>query len=123
MIYALIFIIIGILIGMFVPLPMMAIASFYISVGILAGIDAIVGALKASYNNEFDLSNFLVGLLINMSMAMALSWMGDKLGVPLYYVAVFVFGTRLFNNMAEIRVKFIDNLRASRQESKNDLEE
>ncbi len=112
MVFILIFIVVGIVIGLFFPIPMFAISSFYISVGILAAIDAIIGALKASYHDEFDLLIFLSGLFINMLMAMALSWMGDKLGVPLYYVAVFVFGTRLFNNLAIIRHKIVDNIRS-----------
>ena len=34
---------------------------------------------------------------------MFLTWLGQKLGLPLYLAAVLVFGTRMFQNFAEIR--------------------
>lgn len=112
MIFILIFVIVGVAIGMAVPVQFFAISSFYVSVGILAAIDSIIGALKASYDDDFDLAIFASGLFINMLMAMVLSWLGDKLGIPLYYAAIFVFGTRLFNNLALIRRRIIENWRA-----------
>ncbi|MDO4753699.1 MAG: small basic family protein [Bacillota bacterium] len=118
MIFVIIFVIVGISIGLAIPLQFFAISSFYVSVGILAAIDSIVGALKASYDEEFDLAIFATGLLINTLMAMALSWVGDKIGVPLYYAAVFVFGTRLFNNLALIRRRVIERIRKNRLERK-----
>ncbi|MDU2111519.1 MAG: DUF1290 domain-containing protein, partial [Clostridiales bacterium] len=30
-------------------------------------------------------------------------YIGEKLGVPIYYVAVLVFGMRIFNNFSVIR--------------------
>ena len=36
-------------------------------------------------------------------IAVFLTWLGDKLGLPLYLAAVVVFGTRMFQNFAEIR--------------------
>lgn len=125
MIFILIFIIVGVAIGMAVPVQFFAISSFYVSVGILAAIDSIIGALKASYDDDFDLAIFASGLFINMLMAMVLSWLGDKLGIPLYYAAIFVFGTRLFNNLALIRRRIIENWRvrmARRREQASEKE-
>lgn len=114
MIFVLIFILVGVTIGLMVPLHLFAVSSFYVSVGILAAMDSILGALKASYDDEFDFAIFSSGLFINILMAMTLSWIGDKLGVPLYYAAIFVFGTRLFNNLALVRRRMIENMRERR---------
>lgn len=112
MIFALILIIVGAAIGLVLPLQAYAISSsIYTSVGILAAIDSIVGGIKANYDEEFDLAIFASGLFLNILMAVALSWVGDKIGVPLYFAAVFVFGTRLFNNLALIRRRVIERIR------------
>lgn len=118
MVYALIFLIIGIAVGLLAPMHLISFSSFYISVGILAAIDSIIGALRASYEDDFDFSIFISGLLINTFLAVLLSYLGDKLGVPLYYAAVFVFGTRVFNNLAKIRRSIITRVRTRRQEKR-----
>lgn len=112
MIFALILIIVGAAVGLMLPLQAYAISSsIYTSVGILAAIDSIIGGIKANYDEEFDLAIFASGLFLNILMAVALSWVGDKIGVPLYFAAVFVFGTRLFNNLALIRRRVIERIR------------
>jgi small basic protein len=39
---------------------------------------------------------------------MALSFIGEQLGLPLYYAALFAFGNRLFNNFGVLRRLLID---------------
>ena len=46
---------------------------------------------------------FLSGTIGNAAIAVFLTWLGQKLGLPLYLAAVLVFGTRMFQNFAEIR--------------------
>ena len=53
--------------------------------------------------NKFDSAIFLSGFILNSLIAMFLVYVGDLLGIPLYYAAVFAFGMRLFNNLARIR--------------------
>ncbi len=36
-------------------------------------------------------------------LAAFLAYIGDRLGVPLYYAAIFTFGGRIFENFASIR--------------------
>lgn len=43
------------------------------------------------------------GTVGNTAIAAFLTWLGQKLGIPLYLAAVVVFGTRMFQNFAEIR--------------------
>lgn len=111
MIIVLLCILLGVLVGLYLPFEFSAISSLYISVGILAAIDSILGALKASFQNKFDLVIFISGFFVNALLAIGLSYLGDKLGVPIYYAAIFVFGTRLFNNIGSIRHYTIDRYR------------
>lgn len=111
MIIAIFGILIGVLVGLYIPFEFSTISSLYISVGILAAIDSIVGALRASIEGKFDGVIFISGFFVNAILAVALSFLGDKLGVPIYYAAIFVFGTRLFNNIGIIRRHTIDRYR------------
>jgi small basic protein len=40
-------------------------------------------------------------------LAGLLAFVGDRLGVELYYAAIVAFGVRLFNNLAIIRRHFL----------------
>jgi small basic protein len=111
MIIAILGIVAGILIGLYLPFEFTTISSLYISVGILAAVDSILGALRSSLENKFDGVIFLSGFIVNALLAISLSYIGDKLGVPIYYAAIFVFGTRLFNNIGSIRRLTIDRMR------------
>ncbi|WP_342637106.1 small basic family protein [Fusibacter bizertensis] len=108
---ALLGILLGILLGLYIPFEFSTISSLYISVGILAAIDSIIGALRASLEGKFDGIIFISGFFVNAILAILLSYLGDKLGVPIYYAAIFVFGTRLFNNIGAIRRYTIDRYR------------
>jgi small basic protein len=46
---------------------------------------------------------FLSGLLVNTLVAGGLTYLGDKLGVELYFAAIVAFGVRIFDNIAVIR--------------------
>lgn len=111
MLIALLGILIGIILGLYIPFEFTTISSLYISVGILAAIDSIIGGLRASIENKFDSVIFISGFFVNALLAITLSFLGDKLGVPIYYAAIFVFGTRLFNNIGIIRRYVIDRYR------------
>ncbi len=97
----------GIVIGVVIPniYPYLYIAeySFYISIAILAALDSLFGAVRANMEEKFDMALFITGFLGNAILAGLLALIGDKLGVPLYYAAIFVFGGRLFTNFAKIR--------------------
>ncbi len=103
MIGAILGLIVGVGIGLYIPLTIAAGYSLYLSVGILAALDSVVGAIRANMENKFDSAIFLSGFILNSLIAMFLAYVGDLLGIPLYYAAVFAFGMRLFNNLARIR--------------------
>ncbi|MBE6030529.1 MAG: DUF1290 domain-containing protein [Clostridiales bacterium] len=83
--------------------------SFYITMALLAGMDSIVGAARAHLQEKYNGVIFISGFICNAILAALLTFVGDKLGIPLYYAAIFVFGGRLFNNMAVIRRIIVEN--------------
>ena len=90
--------------------------SFYITMGLLAAIDSIVGAARSYLEGKYNNVVFISGFITNAILAGLLTLMGDKLGVPLYYAAIFVFGGRLFNNLAGIRRNIIERYMAKKKE-------
>jgi small basic protein len=107
MLIVIIGLLLGILIGLNAPILFSTNYTIYMSVGILAAIDSIFGALRSNLDKRFNGLIFFSGFITNTILATFLAFIGDKLGLPLYYAAMFVFGTRLFNNLAVIRRQII----------------
>ena len=95
--------IVGLVIGCFLPWHVPSQYSLYVATGLLAALDSALGGMNARIKKSFNLSIFLSGFFGNAVIAVFLTWLGDKLGLPLYLAAVVVFGTRMFQNFAEIR--------------------
>ena len=93
----------GLLLGFLIPLHFPAGMTLYVGVGLLAALDSALGGFRARVKGEFKLGVFLSGTIGNAAIAVFLTWLGQKLGLPLYLAAVLVFGTRMFQNFAEIR--------------------
>jgi small basic protein len=93
----------GIVIGVSTNIQIPVTYSRYTAVMLLAALDSVFGALKASLNGRYENTVFLSGLLTNSAVAGALTFLGDKLGVELYFAAIFAFGVRIFQNIAVIR--------------------
>lgn len=103
MIIALLGILLGIFVGLIIPFSFTTAYSLYVSVAILAAVDSVFGAIRSSMQDQFEPIIFVTGFISNAVLAAALAYIGDNLGVPLYYAAIFAFGVRLFNNLAIIR--------------------
>ncbi|MEA4827466.1 small basic family protein [Clostridium sp. JNZ J1-5] len=103
---------IGTIIGMFwnINIPMKF--SPYISVAIFACLDSVFGALKASMDKKFRADVFISGFFGNAVLAAALTYLGDKLGMPIYLAAIIVFGERIFNNFASLRRLLLEKARS-----------
>lgn len=108
--------IIGIILGIFLPINLGA-YSFYMSVAILACLDSVFGAIRASLEGKFDTEIFISGFFGNALLAAGLTYLGDRLNVPIYLSAVIVFGGRIFQNFAEMRRLIIDNIRKQKVKS------
>lgn len=103
MVVALIGILIGGVIGFLLPYTYNTAYSLYITIAILACLDSVFGGVRANLEEKFDIKVFISGFFGNSILAAFLAYIGDRLGVPLYYAAIFTFGGRLFDNFAAIR--------------------
>lgn len=94
---------VGVLLGLVLNVNIPDKFSPYMSVAILACLDSVFGALRASLSKSFKPDIFISGFVGNAILAAALAYLGDKLGIPIYIAAVIVFGGRIFDNFAIIR--------------------
>ena len=95
--------ILGLAIGFLSPFSVPVEYAKYLSVGILAALDSVLGGIRSSQEDHFDNLVFLTGFFSNMLMAAFLAYLGDRIGVDLYLAAVVAFGVRLFQNLGIIR--------------------
>src|SRR5699024_2117296 len=103
MFLALIGILVGGIIGFLLPYTYDTSYTLYITMAILASLDSVFGGVRANLKGDFDIRIFLSGFFGNSILAAFLTYLGDRLGVPLYYATIFTFGNRLFDNLASIR--------------------
>ncbi|MDA8220096.1 MAG: small basic family protein [Dehalococcoidales bacterium] len=94
---------VGIVLGLVFQLSVPEMYARYTGVAILAAMDSVLGAARAEMAGEYDNRMFVSGVITNMFLAGLLTFLGDRLGVELYYAAIVAFGVRMFNNMAAIR--------------------
>ncbi len=101
----------GLLVGILLALILRIDVSFefarYSAVGILAALDSVVGAIRAELNGSYDNRIFISGFVVNALVAVLLTFVGDRLGLDLYLVALITFGLRIFQNVALIRRHFL----------------
>ncbi|MGL4761549.1 MAG: small basic family protein [Sarcina sp.] len=102
---------IGIILGLISPGYIPDKFSPYISIAILAALDSIFGASRAMLAKNFRTDIFISGFLGNAALAAILVYVGEKLGIPLHFAAVIVFGRRIFENFAIIRRVLLDKAR------------
>jgi small basic protein len=55
----------------------------------------------------YDNRIFISGFITNAVVAVLLTFLGDRLGLDLYLVALVTFGPRIFQNLALIRRHFL----------------
>jgi len=97
----------GIVIGLIFSLSIPADYARYTAIAVLAGLDSILGAARAELEGQYDNRIFISGLVTNMLLAGLLTFLGDRLGVELYFAAIVAFGARLFNNTGIIRRRLL----------------
>jgi small basic protein len=99
--------IIGVIIGTIFPFSIPAEYAKFMSVALLASIDSVFGGLRAGIEEKFDNTIFITGFFTNALLAAGLVYIGERLGIDLYYVALLAFGLRVFQNLAIIRRYFL----------------
>ncbi len=98
---------IGIALGVLCPISVPLAYAKLFSVALLASLDSVFGGLRAAAEGHFDNTVFITGFFTNALLAAFLVYVGDRLGIDLYYVALLAFGLRIFQNLAIIRRYFL----------------
>lgn len=118
MIWAILGILIGIIIGLAVNFPIPLELTKYSAVVIMGILDALFGAIRAEVTKDrFNSTIFITGLLFNIILAIAVTLLGEKLGLELYLAATFVFTFRIFSNVGITRRAILQNML---KQNKND---
>lgn len=107
MIFTLIGLVIGILVGYFAPVAIPVAFARYSAIAILGIVDSLFGAWRANLQAKFDQTIFVSGLLFNMVLAVLITYLGDQLNLDLYLAVIIVFTLRIFSNIATIRYSFL----------------
>ena len=100
-------VLVGIVIGLLFPISLPAEYGKFMAVALLASLDSVFGGLRAGLEEKFDNTIFISGFFVNALLAVLLVFIGDRLGIDLYYVASLAFGLRIFQNLAIIRRYFL----------------
>jgi len=104
-------ILIGMIVGLVFPFSFPIAYARYIAVAILAGLDSVFGGIRSNFERNFDPVIFISGFFSNAVFAAVLTYIGDRLGVEIYYAAVFAFGVRIFQNLAAMRRHLVEQIR------------
>ena len=107
--YIMLGILIGAVIGVFTPITIPAALSPYVAIGLLGALDSFFGGVNAMMKNRFQLKIFLSGFFGNAILASFITLVGKQLDLDLFLAAVVVFGTRLFQNFADMRRYLLTN--------------
>ncbi|MBF1688070.1 small basic family protein [Selenomonas sp.] len=110
-------VLLGLVIGYSSPLVIPVAYSKIFSVALVAALDAAFGGLRAVVSERFDKRVFVTGFFSNTLLAAALVFIGDRLGIDLYYVALLAFGFRMFKNLAMLRRYLLRDYRSGGHKS------
>lgn len=119
MIWAIIGVLVGVIIGLAVNIPIPIELTRYTAVVSIGILDAIFGAIRAEVTKDnYDAIIFLTGLFFNIVLAIAITYLGDKLGLDLYLAATVVFTLRIFTNVGIARRSLLQNFMQKRKQKK-----
>lgn len=103
MILAFVGLVMGLTLGLMVPWSIPLAYSKLFSIALMASMDSVFGGVRAAMDGVFDDKSFIFGFFSNSLLAAFLVYVGDNLGIDLYYVALLAFGMRIFRNLGRIR--------------------
>ncbi len=107
--------ILGVLIGLQAPIQIPIQYATYMAVGILAALDSVFGGVRSAVEGKYDNSVFTTGFFANTLLAVALTYLGVKLGVDLVLGATVAFSIRIFNNLGIIRRHLLEQWRSRKE--------
>ena len=100
---AMIGLVIGIIAGIYCPFSIPPEYARLLAVAVMAGLDAVLGGIRASMASNCDTDVFISGFFINGLLGAFLCYAGNMIGIDLYMVAILIFGMRIFQNIGVIR--------------------
>ena len=100
---AMIGLVIGIIAGIYCPFSIPPEYARLLAVAVMAGLDAVLGGIRASMASNYDTDVFISGFFINGLLGAFLCYAGNMIGIDLYMVAILIFGMRIFENIGVIR--------------------
>lgn len=89
----------------------------YLSLAALAGLDAVIGGVRAGIEEKFQTDIFVSGFVMNTLLAMLLAYLGEEIGVELFLAAVVAIGGRIFLNLSLIRRYWLTKVALAKKES------
>ena len=104
---AMIGLVIGIIAGIYCPFSIPPEYARLLAVAVMAGLDAVLGGIRASMASNYDTDVFISGFFINGLLGAFLCYAGNMIGIDLYMVAILIFGMRIFQNIGVIRRLYI----------------
>lgn len=102
---AVIGLVVGVLIGLFVHPSIPVQLQPYLPIMVVAAIDALIGAARSYFERSYSNRAFIFSFLSNVILATLLVFLGDELGVgtQLSTAVIVVLGIRIFSNATAIR--------------------
>lgn len=89
----------------------------YFSLAALAGLDSLIGGIRAGTEGKFKSDVFISGFLTNALLAALLAYLGDLMGQPLGLAALVALGGRIFVNLSIIRRHWMEGHERSSDKS------
>ncbi len=121
MVWALLGILIGILLGLGIDYTIPFAYTKFTAVVLVGILDALFGAIRAEVTkDQYDAMIFISGLLFNIILALVITYLGDKLGLDLYLAATVVFTFRIFSNVGITRRALLTRLLEKRKKVKEE---
>jgi small basic protein len=98
-----------------IPGAMASVYAPYLSLATLAGLDTVLGGIRAGIDGRFQDDIFVSGFILNTLLAALLAYLGDRIGVDLFLAAVVALGTRVFLNLSLIRRHYLARIALRRR--------
>ncbi|MFA7277552.1 MAG: small basic family protein [Candidatus Gracilibacteria bacterium] len=121
MIWALLGILFGILLGLGINVTIPVVYTKFSAVILIGILDALFGAIRAEITrDQYNAVIFISGLFFNVILALVITYLGDKLGLDLYLAATVVFTFRIFSNVGITRRALLQRWLEKQKKSKEE---
>lgn len=93
----------GIFLGSAPEISAAVLSSAFLLAVFMAAVDSLLGGICAGLDKKFSDAVLFAGFAVNVLFAAALIWLGKIFGVELYYLALLIFGLRIFKNLTTLK--------------------